>query len=159
MVDRRLLYCNGGESSPCCCSVDYRYLAAEIELGPRRVGDRTDGGLQILLPRSDTDIDTLSSFYNEGDAEAIFVEWDRSYYEIGLEVSPQSRIQYIPFKFFGAEHHTEFCLREIGVQLNPGLNKPTNQSAYPRETCRLSRASGCYQLQASLRLSDYLSES
>ena len=68
--------------------VDRRYLAAELKLGPRHIGARTDGGLQILLPQSDTP--TLSGIYDEdgGDAEEIFVEWDRSYYEIGLEVSP-----------------------------------------------------------------------
>lgn len=44
-------------------------LAAEIKLGPERIGVRTDGGLQIFLP------------CNDG-----LVAWDRSYYEIALEV-------------------------------------------------------------------------
>jgi len=44
-------------------------LAAEIKLGPERIGERTDGGLQIILPQ-------------DGD----LIAWDRSYYEIALEV-------------------------------------------------------------------------
>jgi hypothetical protein len=47
-----------------------RALVAEFKLGSRRVGVRTDGGLQILIP----------GVGNQ------FLEWDRSYYEIGLEV-------------------------------------------------------------------------
>jgi hypothetical protein len=44
---------------------------AEFKLGPQRIGAYTDGGLQIQLPL----------------AEGRFVEWDRSYYEVALEVS------------------------------------------------------------------------
>ena len=44
-------------------------LAAEIKLGPERVGARTDGGLQIFLPRNDK----------------TSIAWDRSYYEVALE--------------------------------------------------------------------------
>jgi len=44
-------------------------LAAEIKLGPERIGARTDGGLQICLPQNTN-----------------LVAWDRSYYEIALEV-------------------------------------------------------------------------
>src|SRR5438046_270021 len=44
-------------------------LAAELKLGPQRIGARTDGGLQIFLPQ-------------DGNR----VAWDRSYYEISLEV-------------------------------------------------------------------------
>ena len=44
-------------------------LAAEIKLGSERIGARTDGGLQIFFPR-----------------DGNLVEWDRSYYEIALEV-------------------------------------------------------------------------
>ena len=44
-------------------------LAAEIKLGAQRIGARTDGGLQIFLPQ-----------------DTKFVAWDRSYYEIALEV-------------------------------------------------------------------------
>jgi hypothetical protein len=46
-------------------------LAAEIKLGPERIGARTDGGLQILLP-----------------LEGNHIMWDRSYYEVALEVYP-----------------------------------------------------------------------
>lgn len=49
-------------------------LAAEIKLGHERIGARTDGGLQIFLPRKD--LDSL-------------VAWDRSYYEVALEVLPK----------------------------------------------------------------------
>ena len=45
-------------------------LAAEIKLGPERIGARTDGGLQIFLPCNDS-----------------LIAWDRSYYEIALEVN------------------------------------------------------------------------
>ena len=45
-------------------------LAAEIKIGPERIGARTDGGLQIFHPRNDS-----------------LVAWDRSYYEIALEVT------------------------------------------------------------------------
>lgn len=48
---------------------NYSSLAAEVKLGPERIGPRIDGGLQILLPR-----------------HKYFVAWDRSYYEIALEV-------------------------------------------------------------------------
>ena len=48
--------------------IDSSPLAAEIKLGPQRIGARTDGGLQILLPQTES-----------------FVAWDRSYYEIALE--------------------------------------------------------------------------
>ena len=48
-------------------------LVAEVKLGQTRIGSRTDGGLRIVLPRDD------------GDS----VAWDRSYYEIALEVSCQ----------------------------------------------------------------------
>jgi len=41
-----------------------------MKLGPQRIGAYTDGGFQIMLPQ---------------DGEV--VEWDRSYYEIALEVS------------------------------------------------------------------------
>jgi hypothetical protein len=44
-------------------------LAAEVKLGPERIGARTDDGLQILLHRYEN-----------------FVAWDWSYYEIALEV-------------------------------------------------------------------------
>jgi hypothetical protein len=46
-------------------------LAAEIRIGDERIGARTDGGLQIFLPRKDSDS---------------LVAWDRSYYEVALEV-------------------------------------------------------------------------
>ena len=49
---------------------DSRALVGEIKLGDRRISVRTDGGLQILIPGNGNQ----------------FVEWDRSYYEIGLEV-------------------------------------------------------------------------
>lgn len=48
----------------------YSPLAAEIKIGPERIGARTDGGLQIFIPRKDG-----------------LVAWDRSYYEIALEVN------------------------------------------------------------------------
>jgi hypothetical protein len=48
-----------------------RSLVAEIKLGPRRIGARTDGGLFISLPQ-----------------QGQFIAWDRSYYEIALEVIP-----------------------------------------------------------------------
>lgn len=51
-------------------SLNGRALVGEFKLGDRRISVRTDGGLQILIP---------------GDGNQ-FVEWDRSYYEIGLEV-------------------------------------------------------------------------
>jgi hypothetical protein len=54
---------------PCLSFIDCSPLAAEVKLGPERIGARTDGGLQILLPRQEN-----------------FVAWDRSYYEIALEV-------------------------------------------------------------------------
>ena len=41
---------------------------AEIKLGVRRFGARTDGGLFISLPQ-----------------QGQFIAWDRSYYEIALE--------------------------------------------------------------------------
>lgn len=44
-------------------------LAAEIKLGPERIGSRTDGGLQIFLPQNNN----------------TSVAWDRSYYEVALE--------------------------------------------------------------------------
>ena|SRR5438270_7566657 len=47
-----------------------RPLVAEFKLGRKRIGVQTDGGLQILLPQAGNS-----------------VEWDRSYYEIALEVS------------------------------------------------------------------------
>jgi hypothetical protein len=49
-------------------------LAAEFKIGPERIGARTDGGLQIFLPREDG-----------------LVAWDRSYYEIALEVTPHEQ--------------------------------------------------------------------
>jgi hypothetical protein len=49
----------------------YSALAAEIKIGPERIGARTDGGLQIFIPGRDG-----------------LVAWDRSYYEIALEVHP-----------------------------------------------------------------------
>lgn len=50
--------------------IDCRDVVADFKLGTKRVGVLTDGGLQILLPRDED-----------------FVEWDRSYYEIALEVA------------------------------------------------------------------------
>jgi hypothetical protein len=47
-------------------------LAAEIKIGPERIGARTDGGLQIFIPREDSDS---------------LVAWDRSYYEVAFEVN------------------------------------------------------------------------
>jgi len=44
-------------------------LAAEIKLGDERIGARTDGGLQIFLP-----------------SDGKSVQWNRSYYEIVVEV-------------------------------------------------------------------------
>ena len=44
-------------------------LAVEVKLGPERIGARTDGGLQIFLPQNGS-----------------LVAWDRSYYEVALEV-------------------------------------------------------------------------
>ena len=46
-----------------------RDLVADFKLGTKRIGVQTDGGLQILLPQRGNN-----------------VEWDRSYYEIALEV-------------------------------------------------------------------------
>jgi hypothetical protein len=46
-------------------------LAAEFKLGPERIGARTDGGLQIVLHRAPGEL----------------IAWDRSYYEVALEVS------------------------------------------------------------------------
>ena len=49
---------------------------ADFKLGTKRIGVQTDGGLQILLPQN-----------------GIKVEWDRSYYEIALEVSPFTTVR------------------------------------------------------------------
>ena len=43
---------------------------AEFKLAPLCIGAHTDGGLQIQLPQANGD----------------FVEWDRSYYEVALEI-------------------------------------------------------------------------
>ena len=50
-------------------------LAAEIKIGPERIGARADGGLQICLPRNDS-----------------LVAWDRSYSEITLDVNISTMI-------------------------------------------------------------------
>jgi hypothetical protein len=56
-------------ASPFCILLISRSLVAEIKLGVRRFGARTDGGLFFSLPQ-----------------EGQFIAWDRSYYEIALEV-------------------------------------------------------------------------
>jgi hypothetical protein len=56
-------------ASPFYISLISRSLVAEIKLGVRRFGARTDGGLFLSLPQ-----------------EGQFIAWDRSYYEIALEV-------------------------------------------------------------------------
>jgi hypothetical protein len=71
---KRSHYCSGGIGTSfsivivLICSP----LAAEIKIGKDRVGARTDGGLQIFLPIQDKDD---------------LVAWDRSYYEVALEVN------------------------------------------------------------------------
>src|SRR5271155_689161 len=69
MVVQNFPWCNGVAGISFAISLTCSPLAAEIKLGPGRIGARTDGGLQIFLPQ-----DSL-------------VAWDRSYYEIALEVS------------------------------------------------------------------------
>ena len=68
--------------------VNNRYLAAEIKIGPRRISARTDGGLQILLRRQNDkrSVVGVSDDDDDDDDDELFVEWDRSYYEVGLEV-------------------------------------------------------------------------
>jgi hypothetical protein len=48
-------------------------LAVKNKLGPERIGDRTDGGLKVLLP-----------------LDGNYIMWNRFYYEVALEVYPPS---------------------------------------------------------------------
>jgi hypothetical protein len=59
-------------NSRSCHILTYSALAAEVKIGDERIGARTDGGLQIFLPREGSDS---------------LVAWDRSYYEIAFEVN------------------------------------------------------------------------
>jgi hypothetical protein len=62
-----LLWAN--KYSYCRAVLMYSALAAEVKLGHERVSARTDGGLQIILHHDNQKL-----------------AWDRSYYEIALEV-------------------------------------------------------------------------